>query len=102
LWTAEEDVTFGRKTSQFSEEQTEPINYSPLPSGIHRKARRAGVLCIGVEGDGKLHVDPSTDVGMLTQDDHGNFSDASLTSVFEAGDGGASQDIRLHQTQLST
>lgn len=33
LWTAEEDVTFGRKTSRFSEEETEPINYNPLPKG---------------------------------------------------------------------
>jgi hypothetical protein len=37
---------------------------------------------------------------MLTQDDHGNFSDGTLTLVFEAGNGNSAQDIRLHKTQL--
>jgi hypothetical protein len=55
---------------------------------------------LNAEADGELHVDRLTDVGMLTQDDHGNFSDGTLTLVFEAGNGSVLQDIRLHKTQL--
>jgi hypothetical protein len=29
--------------------ETEPINYNPLPRGIHGKSKRAGVHCAGVE-----------------------------------------------------